>query len=231
MATPDPDEWVGAQRTIVRMALSELRNFWGRIEHLDALGKRRALEGFWPHLIKRYGDVAATLAADRFEEITGRAAILAAPLPDEQANARMRYAVTPLFGGAGDEAALALLAQAGDELIKRPGRQTMLDSAQSHRLRVARVPTGSETCAWCLMLASRGFDYVSKDTAMAASHGGCDCRIALEDEDTPGYDPAALYAIYDAAANSVDGKWRTNPKAILAAMRERGGVSDAHQRG
>ena len=40
----------------------------------------------------------------------------------------------------------------------------------------ARIPTGAETCAFCIMLASRGFDYNSKETASHA-HANCDCRI------------------------------------------------------
>lgn len=42
----------------------------------------------------------------------------------------------------------------------------------------ARVPVG-DTCAWCLMLASQGAWYVSKESAMGATpdhyHDGCNC--------------------------------------------------------
>ena len=60
--------------------------------------------------------------------------------------------------------------------------------------RFARVPTGAETCDFCLMLASRGFVYASESTA-SHTHSGCDCRVvpswkALE---VDGYDPSALY--------------------------------------
>lgn len=40
--------------------------------------------------------------------------------------------------------------------------------------RYARVPAGSETCDWCIMLASRGFVYHTQDTA-SHSHPNCDC--------------------------------------------------------
>lgn len=39
----------------------------------------------------------------------------------------------------------------------------------------ARIPTGAETCAFCIMLASRGFDYNSKETA---SHAHANCVVA-----------------------------------------------------
>lgn len=36
----------------------------------------------------------------------------------------------------------------------------------------ARIPTGSETCDFCMMLASRGFAYWSEETA-SHTHGNC----------------------------------------------------------
>lgn len=222
MSPTSPDLYIAAQNGAVRLAVRDLRKFWGRIDHLDALGKRKALEDYWPLLVGRYGEVTATLAADRFEELTGASAVLADPLPGARVNARMRWAVTPLFGGSGDAAAIGLLAQLADELIKQPGRDTMLDSARRHGVKVARVPTGAETCAWCLMLASRGWAYASKDTALAANHGDCDCRIAIEGEPTPGYDPDALYDAYFAASRDAGS---TSAKKVLAAMREREGLN------
>lgn len=62
--------------------------------------------------------------------------------------------------------------------------------------RYARVPTGAETCDFCLMLASRGFVYNSQSTAsMGHVHSNCDCRIVagwdgMEVED---YDPRSIY--------------------------------------
>lgn len=40
----------------------------------------------------------------------------------------------------------------------------------------ARIPTGAETCEFCIMLASRGFAYHSEETASHA-HANCDCRV------------------------------------------------------
>lgn len=47
------------------------------------------------------------------------------------------------------------------------------------RPRFARVPSGGETCRFCIMLASRGPVYVSQDSAGATDHfhTNCDCRI------------------------------------------------------
>ena len=54
---------------------------------------------------------------------------------------------------------------------------------------------GSETCSFCIMLASRGFVYHSESTASHA-HANCDCRITPSWDKSPtaqGYDPDAYY--------------------------------------
>ena len=60
----------------------------------------------------------------------------------------------------------------------------------------ARVPTGAETCDFCLMLASRGFVYRSESTAaIDHTHSRCDCRAVpgWDGDEVEGYDPDAIY--------------------------------------
>ena len=63
----------------------------------------------------------------------------------------------------------------------------------------ARVPTGLETCAWCIMLASRGFAYLSDESA-SHTHANCDCRVVPSwDKGNPevqGYNPDLYYDMY-----------------------------------
>ena len=51
----------------------------------------------------------------------------------------------------------------------------------------ARVPTGFETCTFCLMLASRGAVYHSRKTAgeWRHFHRGCDCKVVPSFEGDP----------------------------------------------
>lgn len=212
------ESYVAAQNGAVALAVGELRAFWSRRSGDDPVAVREALEEWWPSLIRRYGDVVVTLAADRFEDVTGLPAVLAEPARVGAANARMRWAVGPLFGAAGT--AWGRMVVLVDELVKEPGRATMIGSARQHGMRFARVPSGPVTCAWCLMLASRGFVYADGSSAMAVSHGKCDCRIAVEDEDTGNYDPEGLFAAYEAARREAGG----DPADILAALRRREGI-------
>lgn len=64
--------------------------------------------------------------------------------------------------------------------------------------RWARVPTGNETCSFCIMLASRGFVYHTKETASHA-HANCDCRVIPSWDKSPlaqGYDPEKYYDMW-----------------------------------
>lgn len=92
----------------------------------------------------------------------------------------------------------AVLSRVGYEL-KRSAGQTMMENAARDPLkpRFARVPSGVETCKFCLMLAGRGFVYHSKKTAgeFGHYHDNCDCRIVASwDKDgVEGYDPTAYH--------------------------------------
>lgn len=86
--------------------------------------------------------------------------------------------------------------------------------------RYARVPTGSYTCAFCVMCASRGFDYNSEETAgkFKPFHNGDDCRIipSWGVYKFNAYNPEYYMSMYEAAkAKAPD----TSSGAICAEMR------------
>lgn len=101
-----------------------------------------------------------------------------------------------------------------DYETKRAAGTSMIENGKRDPLkpRYARVPTGSETCAFCIMLASRGFVYHTEGTAGAVGHyhANCDCRIVCgwdtyasgssrrraSGVEVEGYDTDALYDQY-----------------------------------
>ena len=89
------------------------------------------------------------------------------------------------------------------------------------RPRFARVPTGNETCDFCLMLASRGFVYRSADSA-THTHANCDCRIvpSWDSNEVEGYDPSAIY-----------GRWQEQVDEMARERAERRGTSFEEERG
>lgn len=86
--------------------------------------------------------------------------------------------------------------------------------------RYARVPTGAETCDFCLMLASRGFAYLD-EAAASHAHSGCDCRTvpSWKSFSVAGYDPRALYD-----------RWQESIDAKAKERAERNGTSESEER-
>lgn len=101
-----------------------------------------------------------------------------------------------------------------DYEVRRAAGECIVSAGLSdpERPRFARVPSGAETCAFCNMLASRGFVYLTAKTAGAFDHyhPSCDCRVvpgwgylptgpsrgAAALTTVEGYDPDALYDRY-----------------------------------
>ena len=187
-----------ALSTTSALAKRDLEAFWLTLDTSNMVFAREQLEVFFPALIDAYGNVASTVMADWYEELFNEASALAEMTAAERANARMRWAIGKAFEG--DPAqALATLKVVTDELVKQAGRDTVILSSKRNGRRYARVPTGKETCDFCLMTASRGFVYESAGTAgqMAKFHGNCDCQIIPDGGVQPeGYDPDALYEQY-----------------------------------
>lgn len=88
-------------------------------------------------------------------------------------------------------------------------------------VRYARVPTGAETCDFCLMLASRGFVYKSQATALSHVHSDCDCRVVpgWDGDEVEGYDPSEIYD-----------RWQSRIDELAAERAERKGTSEASER-
>lgn len=222
-----------------RLALAELQGFWSTLNLSDATRVAREAEAFLPLLIRQYGDVAMTVAADFYETqreaagVAGRfTAVLGDGAPPAAAEASARWAVGPLFGDSPDgTSALGRLGVALDRLSLQDGRRVIHDSMARDPAqgRVARVPTGPSTCAFCLMLASRGPVYESIESAGGGDagkyHANDDCvpTPVWSDTDLPSdYLPEELYARYEQARQRADSG---SPKAILAALREQEGIN------
>lgn len=73
--------------------------------------------------------------------------------------------------------------------VEQAGRDTLITATARDAVAVgwARVPTGERTCAFCWMLASRGLDYATEQSAGGKNdwHDGCNCSVVpVFDRDT-----------------------------------------------
>ena len=99
---------------------------------------------------------------------------------------------------------MRLLAEdVGCEVYHHANRTTKHNAAKNS-VRYARVPFGN-SCAFCLMLSTRGFVYLSRTSAgedKGHYHAHCHCKIVASKKGTSidGYDPEGLdYRIHQVA--------------------------------
>ena len=156
-----------------------------------------------------YGDMAQSVAAQLFDEVcTAEGIDATADLFDgvidfDKMESEIYFFARNLVegnhGGFVDECANL----AGFYMMRSAYENTMRNCHQ-HNMRYARIPTGPDTCPWCLMLASRGFVYYTEHDAMAGCHRHCDC-VAVpgrggysfnDATQVEGYDPDAYYQLW-----------------------------------
>lgn len=176
-----------------------------------------AIIGYAYGLATKYGEGAAALAAQMYDaiaELSGKLLDPAIPA----ATASYGEVAKTMQGIANVSENVEMLSSAVGRLVKQAGADTTLRNARRDGAEYAWVPAG-DTCAFCITLASRGWQYASKKAIRGGHaehiHSNCDCTYAIRfDEDTNvrGYDPERYRAIYDNAEGG-------SPTAKINSMR------------
>ena len=157
--------------------------------------KREAAKLIMDGYIQGYDDIAAVFAAewyDRRAQKSGVAldqAITMTTYEPESVDAVARYQAKKLAKGGDAEFAKACGEFARNDAF-RSLNETIIANVGRDRdkgARFARVPTGFETCTFCLMLASRGAVYHTRKSAgeWKHFHRGCDCKVVPSFERDP----------------------------------------------
>jgi len=170
-----------ANRAVETLAVRALRSFWESLDLTKPEKVRNALVEFVPALTIQYGEIAAVVAADWYDELRLAAevrspfsAVMASPVPAEAAVAQVRFGAQHLFTPT-PEQTLAFLAGVASKYVLQPGRDTVQQSAVAdpaasgwHR------ETKADACRFCRGLAARGAVY-KRASAVVAAHGNCGC--------------------------------------------------------
>jgi len=212
----DIEQFRAANSQLSKLVRAALEAFFGSLDLSKPENARDALLEFMPVLTAQYGDVAATLAAEYYDEMraaSGAAgrfrALTTTGVPADAVAAKVRYLAGHLWTPE-PAAILGGLLTAADKYVKQPGRDTIAKNAKREGVSYARVPQGAKTCAFCLVLASRDAVYHSKKSAGDLGrgvgdrfHGDCDCavvRIAKPSDYPSDYLPDGHYEMYSDAA-------------------------------
>lgn len=148
-------------------------------------------------VVSQYGEIAASMAAEWFDDIRlsegvrGSFRALPQSSPYEDAvEGMVRRAVGPMFDEVPDVSAVMLtVAQSAGKYVLAASRETVrrnsfIDPRGTGFQRVARPGA----CDFCIMLVGRGAVY-KKETAFFASHGDCNCAaVPSWDRDAPEVD-------------------------------------------
>lgn len=159
----------------------------------------------------------------------------------EATDGAIRAFVQDLVDGKGSQPVIDKCLERLDYETKKAAATCITRNAQRdpNKPRYARVPSGNETCDFCIMLASRGPVYRSAKSAGAVDHfhSSCRCQVvpmfntyqtgpsrrASASMSVEGYDPDELYEQY--VQQMLDPKFRD--RVARGADRARGGVGGA----
>lgn len=225
-----------SQMTAVDLAQRGMGQVWQQLQGMNPAQQRDMLLELVPAIIDKYGNIGSTAAADWYKQMRSKwfddeyEPILADPVHDDLTD-MIRAKANMLFKGNeryDPNAYLSYLNRLIAVGVRNGGRSTIKSAAKldKHGPRFARVPSGLHTCAFCAMLAGRGFVYASAEKAgglFNKYHAACDCEIVPSWDEKPhveGYHPDELYDDYlkardEAGNDSVDD--------ILRAMRQHEG--------
>lgn len=139
---------------------------------------------------------------------------------------RIRYLAEALNHG--DEAKFKdQVSEVTSFFVRRSAQDNIIHCCRDAEVRFARVPSGLETCAFCFMLASRGFVYWSEATAGGQHkfHEHCTCIVVPGEKGRTkidGYDPAVMYRNWKSCEETLGGKkqLREDWKALPVAEKE-----------
>ena len=152
-------------------------------------------------LATKYGEGAAAASCEIYDTV---ARLTGAMVPDAEPadTATFEEAAKAVNGTLKTGNAETVSGSVG-RLVKMAGVDTVMKNALRDGAMWAWIPQGSETCAFCIMLASRGWQHASKNALRHGHaqhiHAHCDCLYAVRFDDSTdyaGYDPQRYLDMY-----------------------------------
>lgn len=203
-------------RAINDKATEEMRE-WLRVH---GAGDADAMIEFAFALATKYGNASAAMAAQMYDaavELSGMIYPPAMPAETATISEVARAVVGTAKTGNSD-----VVADAVGRLVKMAGVDTTMQNAIRDGAEWAWIPVG-ETCAFCVTLASRGWQRASKKALKGGHaehiHANCDCTYAIRFDsasEVEGYDPERWRGLYLDADLKGD---RPTPENRINALR------------
>ena len=152
----------------------------------------------------KYGTASGTLSAmmyDAIAEVEG----MFYPAAEIAANPTYGEVARAIHGTLKTSQNAEEIAGSVSRLVKMVGQDTLIENGMRDGAEFAWIPSG-DTCAFCLMLASNGWQPISKSALEGGHathiHANCDCTYMVRHSQRTqvrGYDPGRYKRIYDNA--------------------------------
>lgn len=215
--------WNRYARTLNRVskaAAAEMERAYLTLVESGASGEqlRQGLIAAATAIAAKYGNAAGAAACEIYDAVAAmqRASVPAAlPAATATRGEAAKAVDTALFRSKRAD----VLGAAVGQLVKQAGADTTLQNAKRDGAQWAWVPSGGETCAFCIELA--GFGWLPASEAQMNGehaehiHPNCGCAFAIrfgDDLEVDGYNPRVYKKIYDDAPGAT-------PDEKLNAMR------------
>ena len=172
-----------------------------------------------------YGESAASIACEFYDAV---AAASNANIPSAEPAPTATYQeVAKAIRGTGKSENLDLMANSIGRLVKMAGVDTTMQNALRDGAEWAWIPSG-DTCAFCLVLASRGWQRASKKAIKGGHaehiHANCDCTYAVRfnrETNVEGYDQTLFLDIYEnAKGDTPEEKINSMRRALYAENKD-----------
>ena len=204
--TISENAWVRFTRALAAVDNTAARKFAAYLtaNPIESTEDQQAAVEYANALVSSYGEGAAALACEMYDA-TAAASGMTLP-PAEPAELPGYGEVAKAINGVLKHSDMPeQLSAPVARLVKRTGADTTLKNAIRDGAEFAWVPHG-DTCAFCLMLASNGWQRASKKALKnghaAHIHAHCDCTYAVRFDGkttVAGYDPDKYREMYDNA--------------------------------
>lgn len=213
ISTKDWNNFIGALSKLNQASADAIVKYVNKY----GFGDTDALVGYAKGVVDLYGNASASLAAQMYDEIAELEGKFYEPAeladtPDYGEVAKTVYGVLKTSDNPKE------MGGAVSRLVKRTGQDTLLQNGIRDGAEFAWIPNG-DTCAFCLTLASRGWQKISKKALKNGHaehiHSNCNCSYMIrhsDDIDVAGYNPDKYLQMYDDA----EGK---KPKDKINSMR------------
>lgn len=197
------NRYIDVLAAIDRTAAKKFTAYLNTHDISSQAGRKAAID-YAAALADKYGESAAAMACEMYDAAAAASGVIL-PAAEPAATATYGEVAKTVNGMAKQNAGNDAMGSAIGRMVKRTGVDTTMKNAIRDGAQWAWIPSG-DSCAFCLTLASRGWQRASKKALKNGHaehiHSNCDCTYAVRFDSrstVAGYDPDALYKQYQSA--------------------------------